>query len=91
MRYIQRLERVMIKSTANFNVKSTPGTPIRAGGVVGETPTHNLQQFLDDSFLAHLEVNNLPQISKKEINKMLDKCQSAGAMRILKKIFLKNK
>ena len=34
---------------------------------------------------------NLPQISKKEINKMLDKCQSAGAMRILKKIFLKNK
>ena len=33
--------------------------------------------------------HNLPQISKKEINKMLDKCQSAGAMRILKKIFLK--
>ena len=33
--------------------------------------------------------DNLPQISKKEINKMLDKCQSAGAMRILKKIFLK--
>jgi len=46
MGYIQRLERVMIKSTANSNVKSTPSTPIRAGGVVGETPTHNLPQFL---------------------------------------------
>ena len=48
MGYIQRLERVMIKSTANSNVKSTPSTPIRTGGVVGETPTHNLPQFLEN-------------------------------------------
>ena len=45
MGYIQRLERVMIKSTANSNVKSTPSTPIRTGGVVGETPTETLPKF----------------------------------------------
>jgi len=34
----------MIKSTANSNVKSTPSTPKAEGGIVGETPTHNLPQ-----------------------------------------------
>ena len=61
----------------------------------------NLPQFSKDIFkiwevallkgrpLYGTDMKKKPQISKKEINKMLDKCQSAGAMRILKKIFLK--
>ena len=88
MGYIQRLECLMIKSTANSNVKSTPSTPIRAGGVVGETPTHNLQQFLDDSFLAHLEVNNLPQILRR-LDILNAEFRKAVEKRLPMKIFLK--
>ena len=33
----------MIKG--NSNVKSTPTRPEKRGGIRGETPTHNLQQF----------------------------------------------
>ena len=36
----------MIKLNGNFNVIEPPRTPNREGGIVGETPTHNLPQFL---------------------------------------------
>ena len=34
----------------NSNEKSTPARPEERGGIVGETPTHNLQQFSKDRY-----------------------------------------
>jgi len=48
----------------------------------------NPQQFLDDSFLAHLEVNNLPQILRR-LDILNAEFRKAVEKRLPMKIFLK--
>ena len=63
----------MIESTHNsltiFNVNNNRHSPKRRGGEAVETPTHNLQQFLDNYWkLADLKIPRKP-VSRSDFEK----------------------
>ena len=59
----------MDNSTGNFNVKETPRGQKRRSGDCYKTPTHNLQQFLDNYWkLADLKIPRKP-VSRSDFEK----------------------